>query len=237
MIEVLYFADKQVKAKLFARVTQAKKLLMVTTVPPHRAKAAAARKEPFGSLERHFGDAFDQVLVIDEGSTEGMWRDPVTDLADALYPSDSRSAYDAAGGYFFVEGGVAKAIVKRFGTPEEDAWLLQEALARLTRGVSPPDPAKRPGRGKKAAAARAAAAAGEPQAAGTPLRPLGKDPYTALGLLPDATLAEAKRAWRALIVQYHPDKVAHLAPEFRSLAEARTREIMDAWAELQQNLG
>ena len=202
MIEVLYFADKQVKAKLFARVAQAKKLLMVTTVPPHRAKAAAAKKEPFGSLERNFGDAFDQVLVIDEGSSEGMWRDPVTDLADALYATDSRAAYDAASGYFFVEGGVGKAVVKRFGTPEEDAWLIQEALARLTRGVSAPDPAKRPGRGKKAAAA------------------------------PDF-----QRYSEALIIQYHPDKVAHLAPEFRALAEARTREIMEAWEQLQEQLG
>lgn len=233
MIDVLYFADKQVKQKLFARVTQAKKLLMVTTVPPHRAKAAAARKEPFGSLERHYGDAFDQVLVIDEGGTEGMWRDPVTDLADALYPSDSRAAYAAAGGYFFVESGVAKAVVRRYGTPEEDRWLLQEALARLTRGVPPPDPAKRPGRGKRAARPGAAE---EPPAEGARLRPLGKDPYTVLGVLPEATLAEAKRAWRALIVQYHPDKVAHLAPEFRTLAETRTREIMEAWAELAQKL-
>jgi hypothetical protein len=236
VIEVLYFADKQVKAKLFARVAQGKKLLMVTTVPPHRAKAAAAKKEPFGSLERNFGDAFDQVLVIDEGSTEGMWRDPVTDLADALYAADSRSAYDAASGYFFVEGGVAKAVVKRFGTPEEDAWLIQEALARLTRGVSPPDPAKRPGRGKKAAAARAAAAAAAGESSKAP-RPLGKDPYAVLGLLPEATLAEAKRAWRALIIQYHPDKVAHLAPEFRALAETRTRELMEAWEQLQEQLG
>jgi len=55
-----------------------------------------------------------------------MWRDPVTDLADALYPSDSRAAYAAAGGYFFVDGGIARAVVKRYGRPEEDAWFLQE---------------------------------------------------------------------------------------------------------------
>ena len=66
MIEVLYFADREVKQKLFARVTQARKLLMVTTVAPHRAAAAKAHKEPFGSLERNFGDVFDQVLVVDQ---------------------------------------------------------------------------------------------------------------------------------------------------------------------------
>jgi len=48
MIDVLYFADREVKQKLFARVTQARKLLMVTTVPPHRAPAAKAHKERSG---------------------------------------------------------------------------------------------------------------------------------------------------------------------------------------------
>ena len=230
MIDVLYFADREVKQKLFARVTQARKLLMVTTVPPHRAPAAKAHKEPFGSLELNFGDVLDQVLVVDEGGSEGMWRDPVTDLADALYPSDSRAAYAAAGGYFFVEGGIARAVVKRYGRPEEDAWFLQEALAKLSRKVPSPDPASRPGRGKKGRAAE------EAKGSATPLRPLGKDPYAVLGILSGVTLAEAKKAWRALIIQYHPDKVAHLAPEFRSLAEARTREIMDAWAQLQEEL-
>lgn len=231
MIEVLYFADKQVKQKLFARVTQARKLLMVTTVPPHRAQAAKAHKEPFGSLERNFGGALDQVLVVDEGSLEGMWRDPVTDLADALYPSDSRAAYGAAAGYFFVEGGIARAVVKRYGAPEEDAWFLQEALSKLSREVSAPNPATRPGRGKRGRAAEHAA-----PGSASPLRPLGKDPYAVLGLVPGASLGDAKKAWRALIVQYHPDKVAHLAPEFRSLAETRTREIMEAWGRLQEEL-
>jgi hypothetical protein len=228
VIEVLYFSDPQVKQKLFARVTQAKKLLMVASVPPHRAAAAAAKTEPFGPLERSFGDAFDQVLVVDEGSAAGMWRDPVTNLADALYASDPQAAYAAAGGYFFVDGGKARAVVKRFGTPEEDAWFLQEALSKLTRHVSAPDPSTKPGRGKKAAAARAAAAA--------PSKGPAKDPYVVLGISPNASLSEAKRAWRALIVQYHPDKVAHLAGEFRALAEGRTREIQDAWAELQEKL-
>ena len=43
MIDVLYFADKAVKQKLFARVTSAKKLTLVTVLPPHRAKWTLAR--------------------------------------------------------------------------------------------------------------------------------------------------------------------------------------------------
>ena len=78
MIDVLYFADREVKQKLFARVTQARKLLMVTTVAPHRAAAAKAHKEPFGSLERNFGDVFDQVLVV---GAERDKRDAVTAAA------------------------------------------------------------------------------------------------------------------------------------------------------------
>lgn len=226
MIDFLTFADREVKQKLFARVTRAEKLVMVTTVPPHRAAAAKAKKEPFGSLERDFGDVFDQVLVVDEGTAEGMWRDPVTDLADAIYASDSEAAYQAAAGYFFVQAGVGRAIVKRVGAPEDDAWMIQDALSKLSRKVPAPDPAKKPGKGKKQAAAAPVAPKGPP-----------KDPYAVLGLPDGASLDEAKKAWRALIVQYHPDKVAHLAPEFRSLAETRTREIMEAWQQLQDELG
>ena len=50
-------------------------------------------------------------------------------------------------------------------------------------------------------------------------------------------MAEAKKAYRALLVQYHPDKVAHLANEFKALAETRTRAIVEAWEAVQRELG
>ena len=46
---------------------------------------------------------------------------------------------------------------------------------------------------------------------------------------------EIAAAYRAKAAQYHPDKVAHLAPEFHSLAERRTREILDAWEALERD--
>src|SRR5689334_19399119 len=120
MIDVLYFADKSVKQKLFERVTGAKKLTLVTVLPPHRAVTSPTELEPFAALERDFGALLDQVLVVDEGKIEGMWRDPVVDLADALYANDAKAAYAAARGYCFVQGGEAKAVVKKSNDPLVD---------------------------------------------------------------------------------------------------------------------
>jgi preprotein translocase subunit Sec63 len=62
------------------------------------------------------------------------------------------------------------------------------------------------------------------------------DPFEVLGLTASASEDELKKAFRALIVQYHPDKVAHLAPEFRDLAEKRTRELTAAYDLAQRRL-
>ena len=58
-----------------------------------------------------------------------------------------------------------------------------------------------------------------------------------LGIAPGTSKDEAKRAFRALVTQYHPDKVAHMAPEFQELADRKTREILEAWAEVEKALG
>ena len=46
-----------------------------------------------------------------------------------------------------------------------------------------------------------------------------------LGTTSQATMEDVKRAYRDKVRQYHPDKVAGLAPEFTQLAEQRTREL------------
>ena len=98
VLEVLYFSDKAVKEKLFAMARKASRPLVVAGIPPHRAVEHPERLEPFASLEREHGDVVDQVLVVDQGKADGMWRDPVTDLAEALWPQDSRTAYAASRG-------------------------------------------------------------------------------------------------------------------------------------------
>ncbi|MCM2338382.1 MAG: DnaJ domain-containing protein [Lysobacter sp.] len=55
------------------------------------------------------------------------------------------------------------------------------------------------------------------------------NPYAALGLTSDATDAEVDQAYRRLISQYHPDRMAGAAPELREQAEAKAREINAAY--------
>lgn len=54
--------------------------------------------------------------------------------------------------------------------------------------------------------------------------------YEVLGVEPSATDAEVKKAYRRLVSQHHPDKLAArgLPESMKSMAEERTREIVEA---------
>ncbi|KAF1704459.1 J domain-containing protein [Pseudoxanthomonas suwonensis] len=56
-----------------------------------------------------------------------------------------------------------------------------------------------------------------------------ENPYAELGLEPDASDAEIDQAYRRLMSQYHPDRVAGAAPELRAQAEQRARAINAAY--------
>ncbi|MQP74387.1 DnaJ domain-containing protein [Stenotrophomonas sp. MYb238] len=59
---------------------------------------------------------------------------------------------------------------------------------------------------------------------------LGKDlPYRELGVTREASDAEIDLAYRRLISQYHPDKLAGAAPELRAQAEKKARQINAAY--------
>ena len=67
--------------------------------------------------------------------------------------------------------------------------------------------------------------------------PVGKDPYAILGLTPDASDREVKRAYRKLISQHHPDKLGDVPDELKRRAEERAREINTAYEKIQSQRG
>jgi hypothetical protein len=50
-----------------------------------------------------------------------------------------------------------------------------------------------------------------------------------LGLHPDHTSDDIKNRYRELVMQYHPDRVAHLGPKLREVAEQQMKEINEAY--------
>lgn len=239
MISVFYFSDANVRAQLFDAVSKGTKPVLVAGIRHGKGMKAPQMREPFASLEAQFGHLFDQVLVADDGSIEGMWRDPIGDLADAIFPEDRSAAYSAASGYLLLESRKPLATVKKVGAPLDDRWFIHQALSQNISGVGAPNPKLRPGqRGSQKVSSSAEPPSGarriededtNPRARPLPPRSAAKDPWGILGIAPGTPKDEAKKAFRALITQYHPDKVSHLAPEFRELADRRTREILEAW--------
>ena len=60
------------------------------------------------------------------------------------------------------------------------------------------------------------------------------NPYRVFGLTSDASDAEIDQAYRRLIGQYHPDRVAGAAPELQKQAEDKAREINAAYDRIKQ---
>jgi hypothetical protein len=59
--------------------------------------------------------------------------------------------------------------------------------------------------------------------------------YASLGLSADAGEDAVRSAYRARAQQYHPDKVAHMAPEFRAVAEKKMVEINGAYERIKRS--
>jgi DnaJ-domain-containing protein 1 len=54
-------------------------------------------------------------------------------------------------------------------------------------------------------------------------------PHEVLGVPPDASRQEVRRAWKARALEYHPDRVANLGKKLQQLAEEETRSINAAY--------
>jgi DnaJ-domain-containing protein 1 len=262
VVHVLFFSDRQVRDKLFALVDATRGLLLVKGVRHGKGMSPPQEREPFDTLEASFGHVLTQVIVADEGTAEGMWRDPLGDLAERLYPRNREQAYTAASNYLLIENGRPRAVVRKRETPREELWYLQEALSQLSAHIPAPDPTRKPGP-RRAPAPKAsrrpppsnspgsneatpprgtrAYAGYEPEPEleeepAPPPPPAAQDPWMVLGIAPGTSKDEARKAFRTLVAQYHPDKVAHLAPEFQELAERKTRAILEAWEQLEKEL-
>jgi len=67
-----------------------------------------------------------------------------------------------------------------------------------------------------------------------------KDPanaYIILGLEPNATVPEIKKAYREMAMKYHPDKVIHLGEDFQKAANERFQKINEAYEIIQKEKG
>lgn len=60
-------------------------------------------------------------------------------------------------------------------------------------------------------------------------RPSNDSNYRILGITPDATDEEVKKAYRKMAVQYHPDKVATLGEDVQKAAEEKFKAVSQAY--------
>ncbi len=70
-----------------------------------------------------------------------------------------------------------------------------------------------------------------------PPRPTVVTPYEVLGLPPQASIEEVRRAFHRLAVQYHPDKVHHLGEAFQAMAHVKFQELLRAYDSLMNRDG
>ena len=70
-----------------------------------------------------------------------------------------------------------------------------------------------------------------------PPAPAGPDAYATLGVSSSASDDAVESAYRRLMSEFHPDRVASAGAEIRELAERRTREANAAWDEIKRQRG
>ncbi len=61
--------------------------------------------------------------------------------------------------------------------------------------------------------------------------------YSVLGVTDAATDHEVKKAYRTMAKKYHPDRVGHLGKEHQEGAEAKFREVQEAYEHIQKERG
>jgi DnaJ like chaperone protein len=64
-----------------------------------------------------------------------------------------------------------------------------------------------------------------------------EDDYKILGIERGATDDEVRKAYRRMAMKCHPDKVAHLGPEFQRDAEAKFKRVNEAYERIKKSRG
>ncbi len=169
-----------------------------------------ARSDAKASFNRGKQPDFDLDDAVDRFRTITRGRGPLIQLFLQL----QCMAVAADGRIDPAEHAMLVRIAQRLGLSEYDVQRL-EALLRASTG----------------------AGGGAPGAPPTTDRL--DDAYQALGLKPEASDAEVKRAYRKLISENHPDKLAArgLPDSMRAVAEERSREINKAYDLIKESRG
>lgn len=61
--------------------------------------------------------------------------------------------------------------------------------------------------------------------------------YKILEVDPGASMDEIKKAYRAMAVKHHPDKVHHLGPDFQKAAQEKIKSINEAYEQIKKEKG
>jgi hypothetical protein len=64
-----------------------------------------------------------------------------------------------------------------------------------------------------------------------------QDPWSVLGLAPNSPWEQVERARRSLLQQYHPDRLGHVSPLVRQLAEAAFKRVSTAFEAVRAQRG
>jgi DnaJ like chaperone protein len=159
------------------------------------------REQAKAAFNRGKQDDFNLDVAVDQFARISRGRGPLVQLFLQL----QCMAVAADGRIDPAEHAMLVRIAQRLGLTEADVSQL-EALLRATM-------------------------AGASATGGTPQKDRLADAYAALGITADAKPAEIKRAYRKLISQNHPDKLAArgLPESMRPVAEERSRELNSAY--------
>jgi DnaJ like chaperone protein len=166
----------------------------------------AQRRAAQAAFNRGKAPGFDLEAEVDKIRVIGYGRGPLF----TLFLQIQCTAVAANGTVHPAEHAMLVRVARRLGLTERDVAQL-EALLR-------------------------AAAAGPSARQGPSPQSRLEDAYTALGLTPTASVTEIKRAYRKLVSENHPDKLAAqgLPGSMREVAEQRTREINVAYELIKQ---